>query len=337
LVKSGGIFYSFLPQGIQIKVIPYKAFTIQQRIRYFIKKHTAKLQHSQAFWSIFKANFFVINEEYDFAIAYSQGFASYFVEANMKAKMKFAWINTDYAASGYQIKFDYPIYKNFNQVVCVSGQAKESFESELNKIEKTISTVVIKDIIDVNIIKSQSSSLIEELDRDKIQIVTVGRLAKPKGIPMAIETCKILIDRGYRVEWRVVGEGSERGVLQNKINNLGLNSSFILIGAKSNPYPYMKSADIYVQTSLFEGLGLTVIEAAVLNKPIVSTSFPTVYEILKDEQTGLIADMNPNSIANKIEKLILDVNLRNKLTNNLALNRNNDKDISMQKIYTLLR
>jgi len=81
---------------------------------------------------------------------------------------------------------------------------------------------------------------------------------------------------------------------------------------------------------------LSVIEAAALNKPIVSTAFSTIHEIIEDEKTGLIADMNPIAIASKIERLILDVNLRNKLRDNLAVNKNNDKDITMQNIYTLL-
>ena len=338
LCKKGGIFHPFLPPGVHVKIIANKEFSHLQRIRYFIKKKCKpKIPHSQAFWEIFKANFYSIQEEYDYAVAYSQGFASYYVEAFLKAKMKFAWINTDYTAAGYDIRFDYPIYKNFTQVVCVSEQAKKTFELELNKIKKSINISVIKDITDIDTVNEQSTSyLIQALDKDKIQIATLGRLEKPKGIYLAIEACKILIDKGYSIEWRVLGEGSQRIALQKQIDALGLKSDFILLGANPNPYPYIKAADIYVQTSLFEGLGLSVIEAVALNKPIVSTAFSTIHEILEDEKTGLIAGMNPNDIASKIERLILDDNLRIKLRDNLALNKNNDKDITMQKIYDLL-
>ena len=109
-----------------------------------------------------------------------------------------------------------------------------------------------------------------------------------------------------------------------------------MLGAKINPYPYMKACDIYVQTSLFEGLGLTVIEAAILQKPIVCTNFPTAYNILKDNETGLIAEMNPNAIAEQIEKLIKDESLRKKLISNLEQQENKDKEQSLLQFENLI-
>jgi glycosyltransferase involved in cell wall biosynthesis len=90
-----------------------------------------------------------------------------------------------------------------------------------------------------------------------------------------------------------------------------------------------------VQTSLFEGLGLTVIEASYLNKPIVCTNFPTVYSILEHEKTGLIAEMNAIDIANNIERLILDKKLKKVLIKNLTNKENNDKEISLKKVNEL--
>ena len=99
----------------------------------------------------------------------------------------------------------------------------------------------------------------------------------------------------------------------------------------------MKACDIYVQTSLFEGLGLTVIEASILRKPIVCTNFPTAFGILKDGETGLIAEMTAESIAENIERLINDVELKNKLIANLSQQKNKDKEESLNKIDQLLK
>ena len=110
----------------------------------------------------------------------------------------------------------------------------------------------------------------------------------------------------------------------------------ILLGYKENPYPYIKSCDIYAQTSLFEGLGLTVIEAAILQKPIVTTNFPTSYSIIENEITGLICNMNPLDIAKSIERYLNNPELNKKIVKNLSLLKNNDKEISLNKVNDLL-
>ena len=140
----------------------------------------------------------------------------------------------------------------------------------------------------------------------------------------------------YPIEWFVVGEGGERNNLEKLINEKNLSDSFRLVGAYPNPYPYMKNCDIYVQTSLFEGLGLTVIEASYLAKPIVCTNFPTAYTIIKNEETGLITEMNAEAIAEGIERLINDKDLRDRLVSNLENLKNQDKEITLQKVDKLL-
>ena len=78
----------------------------------------------------------------------------------------------------------------------------------------------------------------------------------------------------------------------------------MLWGMQPNPYPYMAAADIYVQTSRFEGFGLTIAEAKILGKPIVSTNFDVVHDQLKHEVNGLIAEMTPESLAEEVLRFI---------------------------------
>jgi glycosyltransferase involved in cell wall biosynthesis len=153
---------------------------------------------------------------------------------------------------------------------------------------------------------------------------------------MAVEACKILLQSGHLITWYLIGEGSERKELEKQIENLGIQENFILVGADTNPYRYLARAAIYVQTSLFEGLGLTVIEAALLCKPIVSTNFPSVQGILEDEKTGLIVSMNPNDNATNIERLINDKDLNAKLVQNLSLQESKSKDLTLSQIELIL-
>lgn len=155
----------------------------------------------------------------------------------------------------------------------------------------------------------------------------------------------VVLTKGNLKEWNQpnvtvipnpIGFQSEQSAeLEKLIRDKNLQTHFFLLGADPNPYPYMKHCDIFVQTSRFEGLGLTVIEAALLCKPIVSTNFPTVFGIIENEETGLIAEMEPVDIAEKIERIIQDVELKKRLIENLSRRENNDKTESLEKINSL--
>ena len=170
-----------------------------------------------------------------------------------------------------------------------------------------------------------SPSIINEMAKEKIDInnaeinlVTVGRLNYQKGYDMAIEACKKLVEKGYDIKWNILGEGEERANLEGLIKKYNLQDRFILLGIKENPYPYVQNADIYVQTSRFEGKSIAIDEAKILNKPILVTNFTTVRDQISDGVNGIIVDMNVDSIVDGLETLIKDSNLRNKLKKNLA-------------------
>jgi len=334
-----GFFKNEVPQEVNHIVYQLPKLSLLDRIKYGIKRKLNKgcYHHAQLFWTIISKKLQRLDTTYDIAIAYNQGFATYYTNQCINALMKYAWINTDYSKAGYNITFDYSIYKNFKQIITVSQDAYDSFTKVLNNFNFHIEIQIIKDISDKDEIRHKANETLDyKFNSHAIKINSVGRLVKYKGFDLAIEVSKILVDKGYPIHWLVVGEGNERTSLEQLIDQNHLKESIQLIGATKNPYPYMKACDIYVQTSLFEGLGLTVIEASYLNKPIVTTNFPTASEILKHEETGLICEMNAISIAESIERLINDNNLRNTLISNLENKENKDKEITLRQIEKLL-
>ena len=101
---------------------------------------------------------------------------------------------------------------------------------------------------------------------------------------------------------------------------------------QTNPYPYIKSADIYVQASRFEGFGMTIGEAKILNKPIVSTDFEVVYDQLTDRENGLIVEKNGDSIAEGIMLLLKDEELMRRILSNLSLEQNSTMRTEVAKV-----
>ena len=158
----------------------------------------------------------------------------------------------------------------------------------------------------------------KELDKeDKFKILTVGRLASVKGYDLAVKAANLLKANKFKFKWFIIGEGPERKEIEELIESYGLENEVILLGAKSNPYPYMKNCDLYVQTSRKEGFGLTVMEAKILKNVVVATNFDTVNELLKDKFDGIIVGKDENAIYEAIRELINNTSLYNKIKSNL--------------------
>ena len=104
---------------------------------------------------------------------------------------------------------------------------------------------------------------------------------------------------------------------------------------RSNPYLYMARCDVYVQTSSFEGFGLTIAEAKILGKPVVSTNFDVVHDQLKHGENGLIAEMTPESVAGNIIHLLENDNLRNQIVANVKRENNNTYISEVKKVESL--
>ena len=169
----------------------------------------------------------------------------------------------------------------------------------------------------------------------KFKIVSVARLVEEKGVLLALEACKILVDQGFDIGWYLIGNGPLREILEKKLKELELENHFILLGEQPNPYPYVGICDAYVQPSLTEAHCVAVEEAIALFRPIVVTDIPSFYNQIKNEETGLIVKSTPEGIVEGIKQLYLSCDLRNKLSNNL-LNLNDRNQEEMKKFYQLI-
>jgi glycosyltransferase involved in cell wall biosynthesis len=196
--------------------------------------------------------------------------------------------------------------------------------------------IFIKNIIDeADILERANKSKSKEFLKDNLTIVSIGRLATQKRFDLSIFTAKVLNENNIDFEWYIVGEGNERQHLESLIQDNHLSNKVFLLGFRDNPYPYIKDCDIYVQTSAFEGLGRTLIEASILCKPIVTTNFPTAYGLVENGKTGFVVEMFPEKIAKKIELLHLDKALYSEMVRELSKKSNNDKQIIIEKVFEL--
>ena len=277
-----------------------------------------------------------MSRNYDVAIAYQQGFPTFFVATKVKAQKKIAWINADVYEAGYDMNYCRQFYEQMDHIVPVSEALRGKLTKNSPWLEEKLTCIY--DIVNQDLIRKLAMEPINDMscNDDTISIVTVGRLTTAKNHLLAVDTARILADKGVNFKWYFVGEGGTRSAIEKRVAEYDLVDHVFLLGMKENPYPYMASADIYVQTSSFEGFGLTIAEAKILHKPIVCTNFDIVYDQIVDGKNGLIAEMTPDSVADRILELVIDERLRNRVVGNLMMENNTTMKSEIEQFNRLL-
>ena len=275
-----------------------------------------------------------LEKEYDVAISYL--WPHYFVAEKVNAKKKIAWIHTDYSVIETDIKEDLRIWNKFDYIFAVSEECRKSFLKKYKSLEEKV--IVMENITSPDFIKVMSNEKVDdEFIKDKsFKLLSVARLSHAKGIDNAVKALRLLHDRGFKdIKWYVVGYGGDEQMIKNLIKENDLEDSFILLGKKTNPYPYMKECDLYVQPSRYEGKAVTVGEAQILCKPVIITNYSTANSQVNNNFDGYITELSIEGIANGIEKLYKDKEFRDKLIKN-CMTMDYGNSYELDKLYKIL-
>lgn len=310
---------------------------LSSRIKYSAeirRKNYNNPQKARIFWQNVSRVIETNSEIYDAAISYAQGVPTFYVAEKVKAKKKFAWVNVSYRLDENEKNFHNQFYDQYNKVVAVSDSTKEIFlETFPEYMDK------MKIIYDINnpgyISKMAEIGSAFEDNFDGVKILTIGRLAHQKGYDMALEACKKLKENGIHFRWYALGKGPLQGEIEQYIKKHQLQEHFVLLGVHPNPYSFIKQSDIYVQTSRFEGFGLAIAEARMLNVPVITTRFDAVYNQMIDGKNGLVVDMNAEAISKGIIKLLNNEKLRGSIIEFLKNEKKGNVE-EIEKFYQLI-
>ena len=273
-----------------------------------------------------------LKNEYDVAIGYLEGNSIYYIIDKVKAKKKIGFFRTEYEKGGFDKNIDIKYFSKLNCLFSVSKEMTEKFKELMPEISDKFKTMY--NILDIESIQKKAEQKIEfDDDYHGIKIVSIGNLRYVKGYDISIEACKILKESGYEFKWYILGEGNERKKLESLIKKYKLENNMILLGLINNPYAYLKRADIYVQTSRYEGFSTSIREAKVLNKPIVITDCPGMNNQIENKENGTITGYQPKEIAEAIAELINNENLRKKYMDNLKKEVKNNSIENQMKVF----
>ncbi|PIE96629.1 glycosyltransferase [Bacillus fungorum] len=339
MLEKKGDFLNFIPKGVHIEYVKdYEEmqYILNKPPRLVIadlikKRKIVKALQLAVLYVISKImkersvilkyclqNYEDVYKNYDIAIAYAgpMDFISYFVANKIEARRKVQWIHFDIEKIYFNKHFVNKVYKKFQHVFVVSDLGKM-------KLTQTVPELINKAETFLNIIspemicKMANEGIGFTDDFEGVRILTVGRLSIEKGQDLTISVLAKLKEAGYNVRWYCIGDGKERGMYEKLVKNYDVQGDYIFLGAVSNPYPFMRQCDIYVQPSRYEGYCITLAEARCFNNPIISTDFTGASEQIIHNHNGLIVQFDEQQMYDSILQILSDKLLDGRLRKNI--------------------
>ena len=251
-------------------------------------------------------------QQYDTVVNYAESVAD--VVYHYPVRRRVTWIHCDYKRYLTLVgnRNETKVYEAYDTVVCVSEFAKGTFVECMPQM--ACKTVAIHNVINAEDIKQKANETIddEQFKTDNYTIVSAGRLDPVKQfhlIPQLAADIKKQTDKKF--VWYIIGghRGFDSYVenIKKDIVRLGVTDCVILLGEKSNVYPYMAKADLYVSTSESESFPLVINEAKALGVPIVSNNFGSAVESVEDGVDGFIVSLNSDTFCEKILSMLSGV------------------------------
>ena len=277
---------------------------IQQKLNDYVVSQQMKYE---------KEHYFPDNTEYDVAVSYIQSHTAKFVCDNINAKKKVVFYH------GSKDEFhninEY-VMERVDKMYCVSKGAMQAVKGFYPQFAEKIDYV--ENFVDYKKIREDAKAFDPEYDKDKLILCSCGRITSVKGFDLAVKAAKILKDAGVDFKWYFVGDGIERKNIETLISERNLNDNIVITGLENNPYPYIKNCDIYINPSYEEAHPLSIIEAHILNSLVVATATVGGQAVVTDMENGVIAEINDESIAEKIVLLKNDIELQKNIKESLS-------------------
>ncbi len=268
-------------------------------------------------------------ESFDTAIIYSDRTAEIAVKA-INAKKFLMFYHHGAIRKEYHDSYG---YKKSEKVIAVS----DNIAKELKKYRKKYSSkiITINNIVDIESITEKSKESVEEslFPKDSFNIVSCGRLSPVKGLNLAVDAVAKLINEGYTdINWYIIGGGPVENEIRDQIVSRKMEKHIFMLGMKSNPYPYIKRCDLFIQPSIFEGYSLSIMEAKILGTPILAT-YAAAEKQIENGVDGFLCNTDTTSVYENILRLYKN---REALKNCKAALRKCDFDSINQQIILQL-
>lgn len=289
-----GVNKQFLSPDIKYKAFFKKSFIANS---HFMKLLAPKFLHK-----------IMIREKYDIEIAYLEGPSARVISGCKNPETKLiSWIHSTLdtkariAGSFRNFNEAKKSYERFNKVIFVSKSTEECFKHLISNIDSEVlyntnNTKLITDSA------NEPTSVV--FNSNELNIIATGKITKNKGFDRLARITNRLTKNGYKVHTYILGEGSKhiKDDIGTYLAENNITDKFTFLGYKTNPYKYVKNADLFVCSSFSEGFSTAATEALIVGTPVVTTEVSGMKEMLgENNEYGIIAENNENALYEAIK------------------------------------
>lgn len=247
---------------------------------------------------------------YDLAVSYLQngsdktfyGGCNDFVIRHTDAPVRASVLHCDYGKCGADTKNNAKLYSRFDKIAACSEGCRSSFVNILPELADR--TAVVRNCHDFNKLDELSREEIPAFSSDKINILSVARLGKEKGVLRAVKVISRLGEYKDKVHFYIIGDGIERDKINTFVAENSLSDTVTCLGERANPYPYMCSADLLLISSFSEAAPMVIGESAYLGTPILSTRTSSAIEMIEDTGFGWVCENNESLLLDMLCELV---------------------------------
>ena len=271
-----------------------------------------------------------LKEYFDIEIGMTYNDFESVLNSSNKNSKKIGWFHSEINVPGLKPLLP-EILKQFPQfdvMVYCSQKIKDLMHIHHPELHFPREKVIIN-AISIEEIKVKAAEKIEAFS-EKPSFVSVGRLHYRKGYHKLIEAHTKLIREGHDHQILIVGEGEHRQNLEKLIKENKVERTFILLGNKMNPYPYIKNADFFILPSESEAWPLVIAEALILQKPIIATDTGDVSMMIAPEKTGILIPYKVEEMYYSMKRFLTDKPLISEIKSNL---QNIEDQFDNKKIF----
>lgn len=300
VVFKKGIYFEHVNNKVRVKVL------IDESIPMCLAENFIKRTTNQELYSYF------VNKNYDVEIACIEGISTKIISGSTnKNSRKIAWLHSNIKYYNItknrflNIKEQEECYKKFDTIVVDSKDCMESllevFDLEDNNIRVIHTIIESEKILKLG---DQASTKF-----DKFTFCAVGALIPVKGFDRLVNIIYRLTKENFDCDLLILGEGQDENKLKSMVEQLNIKNHVSFLGFVRNPYVYMKSCDVFVLSSISEGLSSVVCEALILGKTVISTDCSGAKELLGNSVYGIVVDNSEEGLYSCMKKVMVDSDL----------------------------
>lgn len=232
-----------------------------------------------------------------------------FVLKHVDAPNKVAFLHCDYARSGANTPGNNKMYARFDAIAACSQGCADSFLQVNPALREKVH--VVPNCHRFDQIHQLAQAAPVNLPQDRVNVVTVARLGKEKGVERAVRAIAMLGEERKKLHYYIVGDGIQKKLIQQIIDEEKLSDCVTLCGMLENPYGYIQAADLLLIPSYSEAAPLVIGEAACLGTPILSTETSSAREMIEDLGYGWVCKNTEEGMCEEIKMLLSDRSMIN--------------------------